>query len=471
MADPLEHPRLRADLKVLHDQAASLLLYDPARRTLFELKAEDRAVLDLLDGRHPPQQIAQRTGLPLADLLAFLDDLADAFLLEDPEQEEWLAEERRRREEEDALLRPALDSRPTAGIVGRPVVLVDNARHTCRCCGDCCHYAVPVSPAEQQRLEGVDWPAEVWPAGLGRLTQVRPALQWGDLETVLLTRSDPTRCLFLDRQNRCWVHRRLGGPAKPFPCRLFPLAYPVALPDGVLFSLTFECPWIWETYETGEPLGGLSGLLAEMEEVYELPAEVPLDGERTVGQAEYLAWEEGWLAHPTLAAGDIRAFLEDLRRRWESSWGWPAPVPAAEELAATAGHLARSVRQNRSLLSDSPEGDEGVGWAGRVLEALAGEPEAAWRPLAWVDGPAADRFLDRFLRQFIGGKQALRYPSLWPGLRAASLLLLFSRWDAALLAREAGAAGISLALLNRALARWCRLFEIPALRLALLQGG
>ena len=470
----VERPRLRPDLEILPGRpGGEVLLYDPARRSLFELEPEARPVLDLLDGSRTPQELARLLRRRLDDILELLDDLADQMLLEDPEQGELLAAWRRAYEEEDLLLEPILDGRPPPPITPEMVYVVDDARHACLGCGACCHYAVPVSPEERRLLEAFPWPEEVVPPEAGRLFLPRPGTQWGRLEETIATQSAPTRCAFLDGEMRCRVHRELGYPAKPFPCRLFPLAYPVLMPGRAIFSLTFECPNLFRTYDAGEPLSSrreeLAALASEMEEIYALPERIPLDGEREIGQAEYLSWEKALLSPPWTLASDFPSSLERLRREWRRlAPSGTDPVPGPGGMARMAERLGKSAREHYEVLSDSPEGEEGVDRAIRVLERLAGRPETAWDALPWADARAADLFLERFLRHFVEGKQMLLYRPLAKGMRALVLLLLLARSDAGTMVREEGSE-VSPALLNRALARWGRLLDIRPFRLAFLQ--
>jgi len=469
-----ERPRLRPDLEVLPGRPGEeVILYDPARRTLFELAPEARPLLSLLDGSLTPQELARRLRWRLDDLWELLDDLADQMLLWDPDQEELLEAWRRTGEAEDLLLQPILDSRPPPPVTPEMVDVVDEARHTCLGCGACCHYAVPVSPEERRRLEAFPWPEEVIPPEAGRLFLVRPGVQWGRLEETIATHSNPTRCAFLDPENRCRVHREVGPQAKPFPCRLFPLAYPVLAAGRVLFSLTFECPNLHRTYDTGELLserkGELAALASEMEEIYALPERIPLYDGDEIDQAEYLSWEQALLALPWAPASDPVGTLEPLRRAWRRmSPAGPDPLPGPEELGRLAERLGRAAREHREVLAESPEGEEGSAWAVRVLEELAGRPEGAWAALPWADAPAADRFLERFLRHFVEGKQMLLYRPLPKGLQALALLLLLSRSDAGRMVRESGPE-IGLAALNRALARWVRLLDLRPFRVAFLR--
>ncbi len=470
----MERPRLRPDLEILPGRPGEeVFLYDPARRSLFELEAAARPLLEFLDGSHTPPELARLLHRRLDDVLELLDDLADQMLLEDPEQEEVLAAWRRACEAEDLLLQPILDVRPPPPVTPEMVDVVDDARHTCLRCGACCHYAVPVSPEERRLLETFPWPEEIIPPEAGRLFLPRPGTQWGRLEETIATRSHPTRCAFLDPEMRCRVHGEIGPHAKPFPCRLFPLAYPVLTPDRTVFSLTFECPNLWRTYDIGKPLSSrreeLAALASEMEEIYVLPERIPLDGEREIGEAEYLSWEQSLLSLPWAPASDLLSSLERLRREWRRLMpSGQDPVPGPEGLALAAERLARSAQEHREVLADCPEGEEGVDRAVRVLERLAGRPETAWDRLPWADVRAADLFLERFLRHFIEGKQMLLYRPLSHGVRALAFLLLLARSDAGMMACEDGQP-VTLAALNRALARWERLLDIRPFRLAFLR--
>ncbi|MBN1485531.1 MAG: YkgJ family cysteine cluster protein [Chloroflexia bacterium] len=468
--DPLQRPRLRLELERFPEQSrAGLVLYDPAQRRLFELDAADQAVLDLLDGGRSPREIARRAGRSLEQVLELLDDLSDLSLLADPDQEDYLAALRRAHEAEDELLQPILDICPPWGTESLPLQVVDDARHTCLHCGACCHYAVPLSPEERVRLEAVDWPQDVIPPESGRLFQLRPGRQWGGLEETIATRSAPTRCAFLDEQNYCRVQRCLGPLAKPFPCRLFPLAYPVRAAQSLIFSLTFECHNVYASYENGERLADreqeLRALVAEMEDIYVLPDTIPLSGADSVDLERYLAWEGGLFDLPWVPATQPEACLEGLGRHWERLSNQPGRILTPAQLAHLAAVLAQSLRQNRAALADSPEGLEGIAWAGQVLRALEHDPAQAWAALPWAEGVRADCFLQRFVRHYLEGKQHLLFQPLRQGLRALALLLLLARVDAG---RLAGAEEISMALLNRALSRWCRLLDFRPLRLAFL---
>jgi len=294
----------------------------------------------------------------------------------------------------------------------------------------------------------------------------------GRLEETIATRSDPTRCAFLDAEMRCRVHLEMGAPAKPFPCRLFPLAYPVLVSGQVIFSLTFECPNLYRTYAPdalpAAQRAELAALAAEMEELYALPERIPLDGEREIGRAEYLSWEEALLGTAWAPAGDVADSLEQLRRAWHVlSPAGPDPVPGTQDLARLAEDLGQAARRHREVLAESPEGEEGIAWAIGVLERLAGRPEEAWGALPWADVRSADLFGVRFRRHFVAGKQMLLYRPLFKGVQALALLLLLARSDAGMMAREEGVAP-SLTFLNRALARWQRLLDIRPFRVAFL---
>jgi Fe-S-cluster containining protein len=469
-------PRLRGDLEILSGQPDATLIYDPVQRTLFELHPEDLPLVKLLDGKHSLPEIARGLRRPLAEVQELVDDLSDAFLLEDPEQEEMLRALRRRNREEDRLLAPVLDNGPLPDPSVPPIHVVDDARHTCLRCGACCHYAVPVSPEERTRLEAVDWPAGTVPEESGGLFQLRPGLQWGRLEETIATRSDPTRCVFLDENNLCQVHQRLGETAKPFVCRLFPLAFPVLVPEGILFSLTFECPFIYATYDTGEPFAVrpelLRALAAEMEEIYILPSEIDLWEGKKVAREPFLQWEEQLRGRLVAPATRPEAFLETLTHAWgelDAHEVSPSPTPEA------FGHMAQALREaalsEQPLLSETPEGTEGSRQAGIVLEALKERPLRAWEPVPWEDGPEADRFLVRFAHHFLGGKQYLLYRTAWLGLRALAAIVLLSRCDASFLARQAGRERVGVEMLNRAVARWCRLLDLRPIRLAYVRAA
>lgn len=89
---------------------------------------------------------------------------------------------------------------------------------SCQSCGECCrgYHLVRISPEEKQRIEGQDW----------------AAADGVDPDEMIVAEGDRFRlghqssgaCVFLDDKGRCRIHARLGEPAKPLACRLYPFA-------------------------------------------------------------------------------------------------------------------------------------------------------------------------------------------------------------------------------------------------------
>ena len=101
------------------------------------------------------------------------------------------------------------------------VHLPPGARFTCHRCGDCCRsFPVSLSEAEAKVYDERDWSA-VLPGHVGRVF-FEHATGPGRI-TRFLHRQTDGACIFLDQEkNLCRIHDKLGEPAKPLACRLFP---------------------------------------------------------------------------------------------------------------------------------------------------------------------------------------------------------------------------------------------------------
>ena len=125
-----------------------------------------------------------------------------------------------------------------------PVLLpsVAHQRWSCHSCGYCCReLAVHLFESDRRRLD-----AQAWQQQLGVEPYVRAGRGW-----VLNKRPDGA-CVFLDADNRCTIHAKLGIDEKPLACRLFPFSVR-AVDAAWQASLRFDCPSV--AYSRGEPLG------------------------------------------------------------------------------------------------------------------------------------------------------------------------------------------------------------------------
>lgn len=106
-------------------------------------------------------------------------------------------------------------------------VQIPDERFTCQSCGRCCQMwtiTVDQSKVEQLRTE--------WPNGFRRRRGE------GDAYSTCMVRG---RCYFLEDDNRCRIHNKLGYNAKPEGCKAFPLL--VGRVAGTThLRLSFYCP-------------------------------------------------------------------------------------------------------------------------------------------------------------------------------------------------------------------------------------
>ncbi|MCP4710699.1 MAG: YkgJ family cysteine cluster protein [Planctomycetes bacterium] len=110
-------------------------------------------------------------------------------------------------------------------------------KYSCNCCGQGCRsFLVPVTPAEREKIEK----QENWRDDLGvkeLFVKHRATGNWG---WGLAKRPDG-RCVFLDKDNLCIIHKKRSLRAKPIACQLYPF---VLNPIGgtIRLGLRFDCP-------------------------------------------------------------------------------------------------------------------------------------------------------------------------------------------------------------------------------------
>jgi Fe-S-cluster containining protein len=131
------------------------------------------------------------------------------------------------------------------------MVTASGARFTCHACAACCRrYRVGLSAEERDRIAAHDWRREG--QRFGRGWTVEGTDPWGEPQTQLRRRPDGA-CVFLDDDDLCRIHKRLGPAAKPRICRQFPFVF-VAAPDGVRATVGVECLGLHRSLDDGVPL-------------------------------------------------------------------------------------------------------------------------------------------------------------------------------------------------------------------------
>lgn len=120
--------------------------------------------------------------------------------------------------------------------------IVRQQHYTCQCCGRGCRtFLVPVRPEERRAIEALaDWRKKL---GVGELFVKHRAA--GSVGYGLAKWTDG-RCIFLDDDNLCIIHKLHGFEAKPLACQLFPFVF-TPLGDTLRVGLRFDCPGVCES--------------------------------------------------------------------------------------------------------------------------------------------------------------------------------------------------------------------------------
>lgn len=144
----------------------------------------------------------------------------------------------------EPTLKGLLERLEGSGIVERadisdaPHEVLDGTTHHCVGCGQSCygHLIGPLPRSEVQRIEKA-WPTLVEAAP--RLEGRKPFLTSEGLEGIYLNMEDG-KCVFLDSDNLCAIHKHVGMDAKPAACQTFPFSR-VLTEEGLRFGLNVAC--------------------------------------------------------------------------------------------------------------------------------------------------------------------------------------------------------------------------------------
>ena len=167
----------------------------------------------------------------------------------------------------------------------QPQKFDESVRFQCESCTACCDqpWRTMIEPAKARVLDGHDFTA--YPQLAGRTFYFDD----GNDSTSLyrLAKGEGTRCLFLDGDGLCIIHKELGPQAKPSMCRQFPfLAAHTWVDDRV--SVNYGCPSVQR--QTGDPLADQADEITELvphtQRDPRPDATVPLDRTCSLTQAE-----------------------------------------------------------------------------------------------------------------------------------------------------------------------------------------
>lgn len=114
-------------------------------------------------------------------------------------------------------------------------------RFDCTACGLCCSGTLAVHATESEKLVIEQLPWDELPED----QRLEPRFeQVGGGQWKIPKRGGETpRCVFLDADSHCVIHRRWGAGAKPAMCRRFPFQH-VASDEAVWVSASYGCPGV-----------------------------------------------------------------------------------------------------------------------------------------------------------------------------------------------------------------------------------
>lgn len=245
------------------------------------------------------------------------------------------------------------------------------------------------------------------------------------------------RCLQLDDDGRCAIHRAGGAAQKPKVCTIYPLSF-VDDGDRVRVSVGFECSCVFESARRSDDTdvlfdGRTTAELPVGARVRRLPEILPIAGRAGVPRSTLVAWTDA-LAHASRgadaveacvaaagrlvsegaqAAGDppqlepiLRAYADAVARADESSSAWRAESDRVRRMRTLVHRAAsRSVTTTRAvdaaaeafflraalfgldLLGEAPLASALVAAAARLVIARHVDPSLG-HPIAVVEATA-----------------------------------------------------------------------------------
>jgi Fe-S-cluster containining protein len=188
-------------------------------------------------------------------------------------------------------------SGPQSGEVTQ-LVLPDDVVFTCQQSGACCRndWLIGVEDSARARLEAVDWTRLSPPLPPGPKFRPLPfALPGGERAT--FARRPDGACVFLEPDERCGIHTRLGARGKPQVCREFPYSF-VDTPDGVAVGVSFACTAVraHHGHSLSEQQAEIREVLAGSTRVRRLPDPLALYSSVDITWAQYRPIEAALLA-------------------------------------------------------------------------------------------------------------------------------------------------------------------------------
>jgi Fe-S-cluster containining protein len=297
-----------------------------------------------------------------------------------------------------------------------PVIVAGSAHYSCRMCGGGCRsYDVLLTEQEATRLS-VSW----WRAELKDVPDDLPLVVLDPASNQYTLSRVNDRCVFLDTDNLCIVHKSAGIDAKPLACQYFPF-HAVQAPDGLHTSLNVSCRRLVEMGDSDPLLDVEAGraLLSRIQAIATIGETIMLTPDITIDFESFNAHQRQLLDILAIPATSWAAVTDQLRR----AATYLLTLPGA--LIATSSDslpVFRALRQRinaetdtrsslRALYRRSETGIDSVFANGLTIPAMP-------------DG-APPEFYARIARQWLEGDQSALHRTArtgWVALIAALLL-------------------------------------------------
>lgn len=151
-------------------------------------------------------------------------------------------------------------------------VIDPSVKFSCSACALCCQqpWHTTIEPEKLPAIDALDWGAE-FPALAGKA--LYRTVRENGKAVHHLAKGEGTRCIFLDTDNLCIIHKKLGFDAKPHMCKQFPFI-PARAWDADYVSANYGCKAVQE--QSGRPM---------TEQAEEVAATVPISHRPANGDA------------------------------------------------------------------------------------------------------------------------------------------------------------------------------------------
>ncbi len=328
-----------------------------------------------------------------------------------------------------------------------PLIPVEHSHHTCKLCGGGCRsYDVLLTEREARRLD-----LDLWRPLLHEVPDDAPLVLLDTATGQHTLNKVDGRCVFLDSDNLCIVHKSAGLRAKPLACQFFPFQT-VQTPEGTHVSLNVGCRRLIEMTPADAPLDMQEAgmLLGEVTALATIPAALPLTPD------EDILFDD---LKPLVA--DLLAILSEgtvaLRFSRAAQFLLQIPVnapPAAHPLFADLHKLVTNAPPLRPSLT--------------ALYAKAATPLTALlqHDRLIIYPPQANSYFAEVARQHLAGYQFALHRTARTGLVALLAAFVYATFAAQMLVRSGMRADHAL---NEAVSDGVDLFLSPAGQVALTE--